>query len=153
MGTTSTTTVRTIRAADDDPRYRRTEVTRTSTDRAVRPAYQILMFAYIALPVVAGIDKFYDRLARWGDYLAPQVASHLPVGTQQFLHGVGIVEIVAGLLVALKPSVGALVVALWLWGIVANLVVSGAHYDIALRDFGLSLGALALSRLATAFHR
>ena len=152
MATTSTTTVRTVRTTDDDPRYRRTEV-RTGTDRAVRPAYQILMFAYIALPVVAGIDKFYDRLVNWNDYLAPQVASHLPVTSQQFMRGAGVVEIAAGLLVALKPSVGGLVVALWLWGIVANLLVGGAHYDIALRDFGLSLGSLALARLATAFHR
>ena len=153
MATTSTTTVRTVRTTDDDPRYRRTEVARTGTDRAVRPAYQILMFACIAVPVVAGIDKFFDRLVNWSEYLAPQVASHLPVAPQQFMRGAGVVEIVAGLLVALRPSVGGLVVALWLWGIVANLLVSGAHYDVALRDFGLSLGALALSRLATAFHR
>lgn len=150
---TTSTTVRTIRTSDDDPRYRRTEIARAGTDRAVRPAYQMLMLAYITLPVVAGIDKFYDRLVDWTDYLAPQVAGHLPIAPQQFMHGAGILEIVAGLLVALRPSVGGLVVALWLWGIVANLLVSGAHYDVALRDFALSLGALALSRLATAFHR
>ena len=153
MATTRTTHIRTRTTTDDEPRYRRTEVVRTSADRAVKPAYQILMFAFIALPVVAGIDKFYDRLVDWNEYLAPQVAGRLPVTTTQFMHGAGIVEILAGLLVALKPSVGALVVCLWLWGIVANLVVSGAHFDVALRDFGLSLGALALSRLATAFHR
>jgi uncharacterized membrane protein YphA (DoxX/SURF4 family) len=150
---TRTTTVRTIRTTDDDPRYRRTEVVRTTADRAVRPAYQILMFAFIVLPVVAGLDKFFQRLADWSDYLAPQIAGRLPVAPRDFMHGVGIVEVVAGLLVAIKPSVGGVVVALWLWGIIVNLLVSGAHYDIALRDFGLSLGALALARLAHAFHR
>jgi len=67
MATTRTTHIRTTRITEDDPRYRRTEVVRTSADRAVRPAYQILMFAFISLPVVAGIDKFYDRLVDWNE--------------------------------------------------------------------------------------
>ncbi len=150
MATTSTT-VTTVRRTEETPRGRHVE--RVGADRAVRPTYQILMFAYIVLPVVAGVDKFFHYLVDWNKYLAPQVVSRLPMSPRDFMHGVGVVEIVAGLLVALKPSVGGVIVALWLWGIVANLLLAHGWYDVALRDFGLSLGALALSRLATGFRR
>ena len=117
-----------------------------------RPGYQaflILYAGFAALPVLAGADKFFHVLVNWDQYLAPAVAGLLPVSGHTFMLAVGVIEIAAGVLVVLWPRVGAVVVALWLWGIIANLLLAGGFYDVALRDFGLSLGALALARLAT----
>ena len=113
-----------------------------------RQAYEILHWGYFLLPVVAGLDKFLNVLVRWDVYLAPRVSSLLPLPAPTFMAVVGVVEVCAGLLVAARPKIGGLVVAAWLWAIVANLLLSGRFFDIALRDFGLSLGALALARLA-----
>ncbi len=123
---------------------------------ARRPAYQgflILYIGFTALPILAGLDKFAHALTNWDRYLAPAIASVLPVTGHTFMLAVGVVEIAAGVLVFLWPRVGAWVVALWLWGIIVNLLIAGAFYDIALRDFGLSLGAIALARLAGEFGR
>lgn len=84
----------------------------------------------------------------WDRYLAPRIAGLLPVSSHTFMLAVGVIEIVAAVLVAVKPSIGGYVVAAWLWGIVVNLLLIPGYYDIALRDFGLSLGALALAALA-----
>jgi hypothetical protein len=116
-----------------------------------RPAYQaykILHLGFIALPILAGADKFMGALVNWEQYLAPAFLRFSPVDAHTFMLGVGAVEILAGILVAVKPRIGGLVVAAWLWGIIANLLLIPGFYDIALRDFGLSLGALALARLA-----
>jgi uncharacterized membrane protein YphA (DoxX/SURF4 family) len=121
---------------------------------AARPAYQsyvILHIGFAALPVIAGLDKFFHLLVNWDQYLAPTVAEFLPVTGHTFMLAVGVIEIVAGLLVAVRPRIGAYVVALWLWGIIVNLFLVPGFYDIALRDFGLSLGALALARLSREF--
>lgn len=115
------------------------------------PAYQayvILYAAFIVAPLIAGADKFLQLLVNWDQYLAPLIARILPVEPHTFMLAVGVVEIVAAILVAIKPSVGGYVVAAWLWGIIVNLLLVPGYYDIALRDFGLSLGALALARLA-----
>ncbi len=122
---------------------------------AVRPAYQSYLMLHIGftiLPIVAGLDKFFHLLVDWDRYLAPQVTQLLPVAAHTFMLVVGVIEIAAGLLVALRPRIGAYVVALWLWGIIVNLLLIHGFYDIALRDFGLSLGALALARLSTEFN-
>jgi hypothetical protein len=113
-------------------------------------AYQILHFGFVALPVIAGADKFLHLLADWDMYLSPAVTRMLPISGHHFMLAAGVIEMIAGLLVALRPRIGGYVVALWLWGIVINLLMASAFYDIALRDFGLSLGAIALARLATA---
>ncbi len=113
-----------------------------------RQAYAILHWGFTALPVIAGLDKFAMVLVDWHRYLAPQFAVFGPNLT---MHLVGIVEIIAGLAVAIKPRLFAPVVAIWLWGIIANLLVLGNYFDVALRDFGLSLGALALWRLSQHF--
>lgn len=121
-----------------------------------RPAYQAFLTLYagfVALPVIAGADKFFHLLVNWDQYLAPAVANLLPVSGHTFMLVVGVIEMAAGVLVALWPRVGAYVVALWLWGIILNLLLAGGFFDIALRDFGLSLGALALGRLAAEFGR
>ena len=121
-----------------------------------RPSYQaflILYAGFTALPVLAGLDKFAHVLVNWDQYLAPRIAELLPVSGHTFMLAVGVIEVAAGVLVFLWPRVGALVVALWLWGIILNLLVLSGFYDIALRDFGLSLGALALARLAGEYGR
>lgn len=116
-------------------------------------AWLILYAGFAALPILAGLDKFAHLLVNWDRYLAPQIASALPMAPHTFMLIVGVVEIAAGVLVALQPRIGGIVVALWLLGITLNLILGGFH-DIALRDFGLSLGALALSRLSLEYgHR
>ncbi len=116
-------------------------------------AYQILHVAFIVAPVIAGIDKFFHVLVNWDQYLAPAVARLLPFGAHTFMSIVGVIEIAAGLVVALKPRVGAYVVSAWLLGIVINLLLAGSFFDVALRDFGLALGALALGRLSEVWSK
>ena len=119
-------------------------------DRA-RQAFRILYVGFIVAPILAGLDKFFDLLVDWDRYLAPVVTDVLPVSAHTIMAAVGVVEIAAGILVALRPRIGGYVVAAWLWAIIVNLLVLGDYFDVALRDFGLSLGALALARLAEAF--
>ena len=114
-------------------------------------AYQILHLAFTAAPIVAGGDKFFHFLVNWDQYLAPMVTRMLPVSAHTFMLGVGVVEIVAGLLVAFMPAIGGVVVGAWLFGIILNLLAIPGYFDVALRDLGLALGALALARLATEF--
>jgi hypothetical protein len=116
-----------------------------------RQAFRILHAGFVVAPVLAGLDKFLNVLVDWERYLAPVATDVLPVGARTLMVVVGVVEIAAGVLVALRPRIGGYVVAAWLWAIIVNLLVAGGFYDIALRDFGLSLGALALARLAEAF--
>jgi hypothetical protein len=113
-------------------------------------AYQILHIAFTIAPVIAGVDKFLHLLVNWDQYLAPVVARMLPFSGHTFMLLVGVIEVVAGLLVWWKPRIGAYVVMCWLWGIIINLLLIPGYFDVALRDFGLSLGALALARLAQA---
>ena len=121
------------------------------TRAAAQPAYQayhILHAGYTVAPLIAGVDKFTHLLVNWDKYLAPAIASASPVSPHTLLLGIGIVEILAGLLVWIRPRIGAYVVMGWLWAIIVNLLMIPGYYDIALRDFGLSLGALALARLS-----
>jgi len=111
-------------------------------------AYQILHFGFTVAPIVAGLDKFLHLLTNWDQYLAPTVAQMLPVTGHTFMLAVGVIEVIAGCLVAVVPRVGAWIVALWLFGIIANLLLIPGFLDIALRDFGLALGAIALARLS-----
>ena len=116
--------------------------------RGERDAYNLLYAGFMAAPIIAGIDKFTDRLGNWDKYLSDDVAAKLPVERHTFMQAVGLIEIGAGLLVAAKPKWGGYVVGAWLAGIVANLWTKPEYRDIALRDVGLALGALALARLA-----
>lgn len=113
-----------------------------------RQAYELLHWGFVAAPVIAGLDKFAGLLADWDAYIAPPISRVLGGGTHAFVLVVGAIEIVAGFIVAIRPRIGAYVVAAWLLGIIVNLLMSGHWFDIALRDFGLMLGALALGRLA-----
>src|ERR671934_1480112 len=121
--------------------------------RAERDAYKLLYAGFVAAPLIAGIDKFTDKLGNWDRYLSDDVAERLPVQRHTFMQGVGLIEIAAGLLVAAKPKWGGYVVGAWLAGIVANLWTKPEYRDIALRDVGLALSALALGRLATDLSR
>jgi hypothetical protein len=115
-------------------------------------AYQILYIAFIVAPVVAGLDKFTHFLVNWDQYLSPVIARMLPVPAHTFMLAVGVIEIAAGLIVAIAPEIGAAIVGVWLCGIILNLLSIPAYFDIALRDFGLALGAFALSRLASEYR-
>lgn len=119
-------------------------------DNPTRRAYLLLWLGFIAAPIIAGADKFFHLLVDWDLYLAPLVNRLLGHG-HQFMLAVGVVEIAAGIGVALRPRIFSYVVAAWLFGIIVNLLFfppSLAHYDVALRDFGLFLGALALGQLS-----
>jgi uncharacterized membrane protein YphA (DoxX/SURF4 family) len=121
----------------------------TRTDPATQ-AFVLLRTVFTAAPILFGLDKFFNLLVDWPVYLAPWIDSIVPGSPQTAMYIVGVIEIVAGVLVALRPKWGGLVVAAWLLGIIVNLVTGPGYYDIALRDFGLLVGALALSRLADA---
>ena len=111
-------------------------------------AYRILHLAFIVAPIVAGLDKFFNLLVNWEQYL-PSFANRLLGGHgHEFMLVVGVIEIVAGLGVAFMPRIFAYVVSLWLLLIVVNLLMIPGYYDVALRDFGLALAALALARLS-----
>ena len=133
----------------------------TRHDRPIRtaerhdPAYQaflLLRAAFTVAPIVFGLDKFFNLLTDWPGYLAPWIDSLVPGTAQQAMYVVGAVEIAAGILVAIRPLIGGYVVAAWLAGIIVNLVSQNEYWDIALRDLGLLVAALALARLATVHH-
>jgi len=118
------------------------------------PGYQaflLLRIAFTVAPIAFGLDKFFNVLVDWEIYLAPWINDIVPGSASTAMYLVGAVEIAAGLLVALKPRYGAYVVAAWLGGIIVNLLTHSGYYDIALRDFGLLLGALTLARLASKY--
>src|SRR3954454_4058879 len=119
----------------------------------VAQAYTLLRIGFVVAPILFGLDKFFDWMVDWKRYLAPAFNDVIPGDAHQAMLIVGVIEIVAGLVVALRPKFGAYLVAAWLAAIVVNLVVLGDYYDVALRDFGLLLAALSLARLATAFER
>ena len=116
-------------------------------------AFVILRIGYAILPILAGLDKFFDRLVDWDQYLSGFVNGLVRGHGHQFMLAVGAIEMIAGIGVLLKPRIFAWVVAVWLWGIVVNLLLVPGFYDVALRDFGLSLGALALAQLSREFDR
>ena len=125
----------------------------STTRDLASPTYQaflILRSAFTVAPILFGIDKFFDYMVSWDAYLAPGIASLSPFSVHTTMYVVGVVEIAAGVLVALWPRIGAPIVALWLLGIIVNLLLLGGHLDIALRDLGLCLAAVALARLSVA---
>ena len=118
------------------------------------PAYQafwLLRIGFTVAPIVFGLDKFFGLLTDWDKYLSGFMNDILPGTAHTGMYLIGIIEIVAGLAVALQPRFGGYLVALWLGGIIFNLLLLQDYYDVALRDFGLLLAALTLARLATAF--
>src|SRR5919206_3333128 len=118
------------------------------------PAYQaflVLRTAFTVAPILFGLDKFANLMVYWPRYLAPWIDHIVPGTAQQDMYAVGVIEVVAGLVVAVAPRFGAWLVAAWLIGIIVNLLTFPGFYDIALRDFGLLIAAVALARLATRY--
>ncbi len=113
-----------------------------------RQAFLLLRTLFTVAPIVVGLDKFANVLADWPGYLAPWIDRLVPGTAQQAMYAVGVVEVLAGVLVAVAPRIGAWVVAAWLAGIVVDLVTGSGAYDVALRDLGLLVAAVALARLA-----
>jgi uncharacterized membrane protein YphA (DoxX/SURF4 family) len=124
------------RARWSDPRYQ---------------AFMLLRLTFTVAPIAFGLDKFWNQMVYWPKYLAPWINNIAPGNGQDFMYFVGAVEIVAGIVVLLKPRYGAYLVAAWLAGIVTNLFSYPGWYDIAVRDFGLMLAALTLGRLASVY--
>lgn len=125
----------------------------STTMPAARQAFVLLRTVFTVAPILFGLDKFTNILADWTVYLAPQATAVVPLPPQTFMYIVGVVEIVAGIVVAVRPKYGSLLVAAWLAGIIINLLLLGSFHDVALRDFGLLVGALALNRLSTGTSR
>lgn len=116
-------------------------------------AFTLLRVGFTVAPILFGLDKFVDWLVDWRTYLASEINDIVPGNAHQAMLAVGVIEIVAGVVVAVRPRFGGYLVAAWLGGIILNLLLQADFYDIALRDFGLLLGAVALARLATAYGR
>ena len=128
----------------------------TTSPQLSNPAYQAFMLlrtGFTVAPILFGLDKFFDWMVDWRTYLAPEINDLIPGNAHQAMLMVGVVEILAGVVVALRPRFGGYLVAAWLAGIIVNLLLQADFYDVALRDFGLLIGAVALARLATAFDR
>jgi hypothetical protein len=119
----------------------------------VYQAFSILHLGFTVAPIVAGADKFFNLLTSWEQYLAPWIANLSPIGGHNLMLVVGVVEVLAGFIVWFRPRFGGYVVAAWLAGIIVSLLTVPGYFDVALRDFGLALGAIALARLATEFER
>ena len=116
-----------------------------------RQAYQILHIGFVVAPILAGLDKFLHLLCNWDQYLAPWMARLSPIGGHNLMLVAGVIEFIAGVLVAVKPKIAAPIVGAWLCLIILNLINMGSYLDVAVRDLGLALGAFALWRLALEF--
>jgi uncharacterized membrane protein YphA (DoxX/SURF4 family) len=127
-----------------------TSLSRSSSTAAdpAQQAFLLLRTVFTVAPIAFGLDKFANVLTDWPQYLAPWIDDLVPGTAQQAMYAVGVVEVLAGVLVAVAPRIGGWVVAAWLAGIIVNLLTIPGFYDIALRDFGLLVGAVALARLA-----
>lgn len=134
-----------------DPLPYQTAVTEIATPAF--QAFRILQIGFVAAPILAGLDKFFHVLVNWDQYMPPVVARLAPIDAHNLMLVAGVIEIVAGIGVALKPRIFAYVVAGWLALIIVNLLLIPGYFDVALRDFGLFLAALALARLSQQFSR
>ena len=123
----------------------------TETNGPCYQAYQILHWGFTVAPILAGVDKFFHMLTNWDQYLAGWIPTLLHLGAHQIMAAVGVIEIIAGIVVAITPRIGSWIVFGWLWAIIFNLITGPGYYDVALRDFSLSLGALSLARLSALY--
>ncbi|GGA58989.1 hypothetical protein GCM10011507_07950 [Edaphobacter acidisoli] len=123
-------------------------------DKHLNSAWWALKIGLGVGPIITGIDKYFDKLADWGMYLSPLATKVVPVGATTFMHVVGIVEIVAGIVVLSRwTKIGGFIVMLWLLGIAANLLTTGMFTDLAMRDVEIAIGAFALSQLSAVRDR
>jgi uncharacterized membrane protein YphA (DoxX/SURF4 family) len=111
---------------------------------------QVMRITYGVVPIVAGLDKFTNLLTDWKNYIAPSVASMLPFSASTFMSIVGVIEIIAGIVVLVRPRVGGYIVMAWLIAIALNLIIGGHYYDVAVRDLVMAVGAFSLAKLSVA---
>ncbi len=128
--------------------FNSTSTATSRTSSGADRAFLLLRTVFVVAPIAFGLDKFAELMTDWEQYLAPWVNDLVPGSAHDAMLAVGIIEIVAGIAVAVAPRFGALLVAGWLGGIILNLLTMGEYYDVALRDFGLLVAALALAALA-----
>lgn len=121
----------------------------TDANHTLHTVYTTLRLTFGLVPIIAGLDKFTNLLTHWSDYLNSSIASILPVSAATFMMIVGVIEIIAGIIVLIKPSVGGYIVMIWLICIALNLITSGRYFDVAVRDLVMSIGAYSLARIAT----
>jgi hypothetical protein len=118
----------------------------------IKPAFTLLKLTFVIVPIVAGLDKFTDLLTNWDKYLHPGLAGMLPFSTHTFMMIAGVIEIVAGIIVFIKPNIGGLIVSAWLTLIALTLLASGNYLDVAVRDLVMAIGAFSMSRFALIFQ-
>jgi hypothetical protein len=119
-----------------------------TVNNSVRPTFNLLRITFGIVPVVAGLDKFTDLLTHWENYLNPSIAGMLPFSAHTFMMIVGVIEIIAGIIVFIKPAIGGFIVAAWLTLIALTLLASGNYLDVAVRDLVMAIGAFSLGRIA-----
>jgi len=115
-----------------------------------RQVQQLMRYTYGLVPIVAGLDKFTNLLTDWKNYIAPSVNNALPFSASTFMAIVGVIEIIAGIIVLIRPRLGGFIVMAWLIGIALNLLISGHYYDVAVRDLVMAIGAFSLAKLSVA---
>ncbi len=123
------------------------ETTNLHPDK-VRPVFKLLRITFVIVPIVAGLDKFTNLLTQWDKYLHPAIKDLLPFSPHIFMMIVGVIEIIAGILVLIKPAVGGLIVAAWLALIAVTLLAGGVYLDVAVRDLVMAISAFSMARLA-----
>ncbi|MDH7460735.1 hypothetical protein QEG73_05575 [Chitinophagaceae bacterium 26-R-25] len=120
----------------------------TNVNQTLRPTFNLLKLTFGLVPIVAGLDKFTNLLTNWEQYLSPKMAGMLPLQPHAFMMVVGVIEIVAGVIVLLKPAIGGIIVAAWLTLIALTLIFGGHYFDVAVRDLVMAIGAFSMTRLA-----
>src|SRR5262245_29306506 len=119
-----------------------------NVNQSIRSIFNLLRITFGVVPIVAGLDKFTDILTHWEDYLSPSIAGILPFSPHTFMMIVGVIEIVAGIIVLIRPAIGGLIVAAWLTLIALTLLVGGIYLDVAVRDLVMAIGAFSLARIS-----
>ena len=122
-----------------------------NSTEVLKPVFNVLRITYAIIPVVAGLDKFTDLLVDWEKYLHPGLISLLPFSPHTFMMIVGVIEIVAGIIVFIRPAVGGYIVMAWLTLIAITLLAGGHFLDVAFRDLAMAIGALTLARISKLF--
>jgi len=120
----------------------------TNVNQTLRPTFNLLKLTFGLVPIVAGLDKFTNLLTDWEQYLSPKMAGMLPLQPHAFMMVVGVIEIIAGVIVLLKPAVGGIIVAAWLTLIALTLIFGGHYFDVAVRDLVMAISAFSMTRLA-----
>jgi hypothetical protein len=124
----------------------------TSLNQTIRPVFNVLKLTYGIVPIVAGLDKFSNLLTNWENYIHPGIAGMLPFSAHTFMMIIGIIEIIAGIIVLIRPAIGGIIVGAWLTLIALTLLASGNFLDVAVRDLVMAIGAISMARIARAIQ-